>query len=81
MLQTTLSSVRLAVWTPRVAAVVALGLIASGALCEPAVMVISSTPTNAKVFVNGGQRGLQVRLSPTDAQSILKALAVPLITD
>lgn len=33
------------------------------------------------VYMNGGQRGLQVRLSPTDAQSVLKALAVPLVTD
>ena len=33
------------------------------------------------VYMNGGQRGLQVRLSPTDAQSVLKALSVPLVTD
>lgn len=33
------------------------------------------------VYMNGGQRGLQVRLSPTDAQAVLKALAVPLVTD
>ncbi|KIQ04724.1 prolyl-tRNA synthetase [Agrobacterium tumefaciens] len=33
------------------------------------------------VYMNGGQRGLQVRLSPKDAQSVLKALAVPLVTD
>ncbi|MBD8686125.1 MULTISPECIES: Cys-tRNA(Pro) deacylase [unclassified Rhizobium] len=33
------------------------------------------------VYMNGGQRGLQVRLSPVDAQSVLKALAVPLVTD
>lgn len=33
------------------------------------------------VYMNGGQRGLQVRLSPTDAQAVLKALAVPLVAD
>ena len=30
------------------------------------------------VFVNGGQRGLQVRLAPADALAALKAIAVPL---
>lgn len=31
------------------------------------------------VFMNGGQRGLQVRLSPADAQKALGAVAVPLV--
>lgn len=31
------------------------------------------------VFMNGGQRGLQVRLDPKDALGVLKANAVPLI--
>ena len=31
------------------------------------------------VFVNGGQRGLQVRLSPADAVRILGAVAAPLV--
>jgi Cys-tRNA(Pro)/Cys-tRNA(Cys) deacylase len=31
------------------------------------------------VFMNGGQRGLQVRLDPKDALGVLKADAVPLI--
>lgn len=31
------------------------------------------------VFVNGGQRGLQIRLSPQDAQTALKAVAAALI--
>jgi len=57
MPQTLLSSVRRAVWTPRVAAAFVLIMIASGALCDPAVMVVSSTPTNAKVFVNGYFKG------------------------
>lgn len=33
------------------------------------------------VYMNGGQRGLQVRLSPRDAQSALKAIAAPLVAD
>ncbi|WP_332302095.1 Cys-tRNA(Pro) deacylase [Rhizobium sp. GR12] len=33
------------------------------------------------VYINGGQRGLQVRLSPLDAQAALKAVAAPLVAD
>jgi Cys-tRNA(Pro)/Cys-tRNA(Cys) deacylase len=32
------------------------------------------------VFMNGGQRGLQVRVDPHDAASLLKAIAAPLVT-
>lgn len=31
------------------------------------------------VFINGGQRGLQVRLAPADAKASLKAIAAPLV--
>jgi len=31
------------------------------------------------VFINGGQRGLQVRLSPHDAADFLKAVVAPLV--
>lgn len=31
------------------------------------------------VYINGGQRGLQVRLSPTDAQTVLQAIVAPLV--
>jgi Cys-tRNA(Pro)/Cys-tRNA(Cys) deacylase len=31
------------------------------------------------VFINGGQRGLQIRLSPLDAQNALKAIVASLI--
>ncbi|MBP8230967.1 MAG: Cys-tRNA(Pro) deacylase [Rhizorhabdus sp.] len=34
---------------------------------------------HALVYVNGGQRGLQVRLAPKDAASALEALVVPLV--
>lgn len=33
------------------------------------------------VYMNGGQRGLQVRLSPLDAQKALEAIAAPLVAD
>ena len=46
----------------------------------PTAIEIQSMGQNL-VYMNGGQRGLQVRLSPTDAQAVLKALAVPLVTD
>jgi Cys-tRNA(Pro)/Cys-tRNA(Cys) deacylase len=32
-----------------------------------------------RVYMNGGQRGLQVRLSPRDAVAALKAVVVPLV--
>ena len=32
------------------------------------------------VYINGGQRGLQVQLSPTDAFTVLGAIAAPLVT-
>ncbi|HWE73769.1 MAG TPA: Cys-tRNA(Pro) deacylase [Stellaceae bacterium] len=31
------------------------------------------------VYMNGGQRGLQVRLSPRDAAALLKAIVAPLV--
>ncbi len=33
------------------------------------------------VYMNGGQRGLQIRLSPQDAMKALKAKAAPLVSD
>ena len=33
----------------------------------------------ALVYINGGQRGLQVRLAPADALAVLKAKAAPLV--
>jgi len=36
---------------------------------------------HAHVYTNGGQRGLQVRLSPQDAQAALKAIIAPLVAD
>jgi Cys-tRNA(Pro)/Cys-tRNA(Cys) deacylase len=33
------------------------------------------------VYINGGQRGLQVRLSPDDARGVLNAVAATLVAD
>jgi len=35
--------------------------------------------SHAQVFVNGGQRGLQIKLAPTDAQVALEAIIAPLV--
>jgi len=32
------------------------------------------------VYINGGQRGLQVRLDPHDAVKVLNAIVAPLVT-
>lgn len=37
--------------------------------------------THDYVYMNGGQRGLQVRLSPRDAQTALRAVIAPLVAD
>lgn len=34
---------------------------------------------HALVYINGGQRGLQVRLSPRDAAQVVKAIIAPLV--
>ncbi|MGK9165605.1 Cys-tRNA(Pro) deacylase [Inquilinus limosus] len=38
-----------------------------------------SAMAEAEIFVNGGQRGLQIRLSPKDLQAVLKAKVGPLV--
>lgn len=35
--------------------------------------------SHSHVYINGGQRGLQVRLSPRDALAALQAIAAPLV--
>ena len=43
------------------------------------VAIEGSTLTEELVFVNGGQRGLQVRLDPKDVQQALGAIAAPIV--
>ena len=38
-----------------------------------------SAMAEAEIFVNGGQRGLQIRLTPQDLQAALKAKVAPLV--
>src|SRR5271165_175433 len=46
---------------------------------KPARAVIEEQAmAHERVFVNGGQRGLQVRLNPRDAAVLLKAIVAPL---
>jgi Cys-tRNA(Pro)/Cys-tRNA(Cys) deacylase len=47
---------------------------------SPTVIEIQSLDHD-RVYMNGGQRGLQVRLAPTDAQRILGAIAAPLVAE
>jgi Cys-tRNA(Pro)/Cys-tRNA(Cys) deacylase len=37
--------------------------------------------TEAYVYINGGQRGLQVRLSPQDAVTTLNAIVAPIVAE
>jgi Cys-tRNA(Pro)/Cys-tRNA(Cys) deacylase len=43
------------------------------------VAIEASTLAEELVFVNGGQRGLQVRLDPKDVQQALDATAAPIV--
>jgi Cys-tRNA(Pro)/Cys-tRNA(Cys) deacylase len=45
----------------------------------PRVAIEATAMAHAHVTMNGGQRGLQVRLSPQDAASVLKATVAPLV--
>jgi Cys-tRNA(Pro)/Cys-tRNA(Cys) deacylase len=47
---------------------------------SPAVIEIEAL-AHDRVYMNGGQRGLQVRLAPADAQRILSAIAAPLVAE
>jgi len=47
---------------------------------SPAVIEVQAL-AHELVFMNGGQRGLQVCLSPNDAQRVLGAVAAPVIAE
>jgi Cys-tRNA(Pro)/Cys-tRNA(Cys) deacylase len=42
-------------------------------------LIEESAMAEAEIFINGGQRGLQVRLTPRDLQAVLNARTAPLI--
>lgn len=43
------------------------------------VAIEEASLAHALVYINGGQRGLQIRMSPRDAADVLDALTVPLV--
>ena len=47
---------------------------------SPAAIEIASL-VHEQVFMNGGQRGVQVCLAPADAQRVLSAIAAPLVAE
>jgi len=55
------------------------GISPFGQMKPPRVAIEATAMAHAHVTMNGGQRGLQVRLSPQDAASVLKATVAPLV--
>lgn len=56
------------------------GISPFGQMKPPRVVIEEAAMAQDLVYINGGQRGLQVRLSPRDAAALLKATAVSLVT-
>jgi Cys-tRNA(Pro)/Cys-tRNA(Cys) deacylase len=54
------------------------GISAFGQIKPVRTVIEEEAMTHALVFMNGGQRGLQVRLNPRDAARLLKAIVAPL---
>jgi Cys-tRNA(Pro)/Cys-tRNA(Cys) deacylase len=54
------------------------GISPFGQMKLPRVAIEAAAMTHDLVYMNGGQRGLQVRLKPSDAASALKAIVAPL---
>ena len=55
------------------------GISPFGQMRAVCVAIEEEALAHALVYINGGQRGLQVRLSPRDAARALDAIAVPLV--
>jgi Cys-tRNA(Pro)/Cys-tRNA(Cys) deacylase len=55
------------------------GISPFGQMKPPRVAMEEQAMAHDFVYINGGQRGLQVRLSPRDAMTMLKAIAAPLV--
>ncbi|MBN9581789.1 MAG: Cys-tRNA(Pro) deacylase [Afipia sp.] len=45
----------------------------------PRAAIEAQAMAHDRVYINGGQRGLQVRLSPHDAAQVLSAIVAPLV--
>jgi Cys-tRNA(Pro)/Cys-tRNA(Cys) deacylase len=55
------------------------GISPFGQMRAPRAAIEEEAMVNDLVFINGGQRGLQVRLDPRDAAKVLNALVAPLV--
>jgi Cys-tRNA(Pro)/Cys-tRNA(Cys) deacylase len=55
------------------------GISPFGQMKPPRATIEAAAMEQALVYINGGQRGLQVRLSPKDAAAVLKAVTARLI--
>lgn len=55
------------------------GISPFGQMRPPRAAIEEQAMAHDLVYINGGQRGLQVRLNPRDAARVLDAIAVPLL--
>lgn len=55
------------------------GISPFGQMRPPRAAIEESAMVNEWVYINGGQRGLQVRLHPGDAADVLKAIVAPIV--
>jgi Cys-tRNA(Pro)/Cys-tRNA(Cys) deacylase len=55
------------------------GISAFGQMKPPRVAIEAAAMEHDLVYMNGGQRGLQVRLKPGDAAAALQAIVAPLV--
>ena len=55
------------------------GISPFGQMRPPRAAIEAAAMNHAHVTLNGGQRGLQVRLSPKDAATVLKAIVAPVV--
>jgi Cys-tRNA(Pro)/Cys-tRNA(Cys) deacylase len=55
------------------------GISPFGQMKPPRVAIEERAMAQDRVYINGGQRGLQVRLSPRDAAALLNAIVAPLV--
>ena len=55
------------------------GVSAFGQMRPVPVVLEEQAMTHDLVYMNGGQRGLQVRLKPQEAAALLKAVVAPLV--
>ena len=55
------------------------GISPFGQMKPPRAAIEEAAMAQDQVYINGGQRGLQVRLNPNDAAKVLNAVVAPLV--